>query len=445
LLTRRRILRDRAGPSRWWLHHSLRALSSDLQKRGASFVLRRGNTAKVLLDLAKSFDASTVYWNRRYAPDHVALDTDLKSMLTDAGLDVVSENGALLREPWEIKTGGGGHFKVFSPFWRALQKAGPGRIEPAPAPRKFTAPERAAETDALENWNLTPSAPNWATAFPETWTPGEKGAKARLDAFLKSAAARYDDHRNRPDFEGTSRLSPHLAFGEISPLQIWAATKIRLDAGDVPETPAMTFLSEIAWREFSHVLLYHYADLRSAPIRPDFERFPWRNDEKTLNAWRRGRTGYPIVDAGMRELWTTGWMHNRVRMITASFLVKHLLSPWQEGEKWFWDTLVDADPANNAASWQWSAGCGADAAPYFRIFNPMTQGEKFDPDGAYTRKYVPELAELPNKYLQKPWTAPAAVLKDAGVVLGDTYPEPIVDHAAARQAALDAFNSIKKT
>ncbi len=429
----------------WWLHHSLADLSASIEKAGTQLVLRRGDTADQILQIVGETGAHGVYWNRRYASAHVEADKKLKKRLQDDGIDVQSFNGALLREPWELKTGSGGHFRVFTPMWRALQKAAPARDEPLPGLRKIEGPETYPPSDTLDDWSLLPTKPNWAAAFADQWTPGERGAAKKLRAFLDNAVAAYGDDRNRPDLTGTSRLSPHIAFGEISPLQIWMTVKDRIASGDIPEGEAMTFLSEIAWREFSHVLLYHYEHLRTEPLQEKFAKFPWRENEPDLEAWRRGRTGYPIVDAGMRELWETGWMHNRVRMIVGSFLVKHLLSPWQHGEAWFWDTLVDADPANNSASWQWIAGCGADAAPYFRIFNPITQGEKFDPDGAYTRKWVPEVAGLPKKYLQKPWEAPDAVLKDAGIDLGHTYPRPIVDHAAARQRALDAFESTKQS
>jgi deoxyribodipyrimidine photo-lyase len=302
----------------------------------------------------------------------------------------------------------------------------PSRLERAAA---------AVSSETLADWKLQPSSPDWATGLRGAWAPGEAGAAARLDTFCETALG-YGRARDFPSEEGTSRLSPHLHFGEIGPRQIWHAIRAR-----VPEADA--FLRELAWREFSIHLLHRAPALPEHPLREAFAGFPWRRDAGQLRAWQRGRTGYPIVDAGMRQLWHTGWMHNRVRMIAASFLVKHLLLPWQEGEAWFWDTLVDADLANNAANWQWVAGCGADAAPYFRIFNPVLQGEKFDPTGAYVRRWVPEIARLPDAVVHKPWLASADTLADAGVHLGDTYPRPIVDHAAARSRAVAAFESVK--
>ena len=433
------------GASRWWLHHSLSGLSGDLEKTGAPLILRRGPSDAVLADLIAETGATRVFWNRRYYAEHVALDKHLKSDLEDRGVDVKSLNGALLREPWEVKTNSGGFYRVYSPFWRALRAMGPARPAPLPKPRKIPGAPTPPASDRLDDWRLLPTAPNWAEEIADVWTPGEDGAHKRLGAFLKGPVDHYADGRNRPDCELTSRLSPHLAFGEIGPLQIWRETHARIERGDIDEKSADKFLSEIAWREFSYNLLFHYEDLPEKPLREEFAAYPWREDAEGLKAWQDGLTGYPIVDAGMRQLWRTGWMHNRVRMIVASFLIKDLLVPWQEGEAWFWDTLVDADIANNAASWQWVAGCGADAAPYFRIFNPVSQGEKFDPDGEYVRKFVPELAALPAKHIHAPWTAPEALLLQCGISLGKTYPNPIVDHGEARRRALSGYDTIKKS
>ena len=295
----------------------------------------------------------------------------------------------------------------------------------------------------LEELDLLPTSPNWAADFSSQWQPGEAGARQRLARFISEAATHYSDARNRPDKLGTSGLSPHLQHGEISPVQIWHAIKFAVDAGDIPFDQADVFLSEIAWREFSYVLLFHNPDMLAKEINPKFSNFPWHQDSAKLKAWQSGKTGYPIVDAGMRELWQTGWMHNRVRMIVGSFLVKHLLINWRDGMAWFWDTLLDADIGANTASWQWIAGCGADAAPYFRIFNPMLQGAKFDPNGDYIRRFVPELEKLPTKYLNEPWEAPKAILQEAGIVLGDNYPHPIVDHKKARDLALAAYQKTK--
>jgi deoxyribodipyrimidine photo-lyase len=301
----------------------------------------------------------------------------------------------------------------------------------------------AIASDRLEDFGLEPTAPDWAGGFRETWTPGEAGAASRVADFLDHGLAGYATLRDRPDLDHVSRLSPHLRFGEITPAQIWHAAHTAAASGRATSLDVEKFLTEVGWREFAYNLLHHRPDLATANIQSRFDAFPWQRDDALLKAWQRGRTGYPIVDAGMRQLWHTGWMHNRVRMITASFLVKHLLQDWRAGETWFWDTLVDADPASNPASWQWVAGCGADAAPYFRIFNPVLQGEKFDPNGDYVRHWVPELAKLPNDVLHKPWTAPKGVLAMAGVTLGDSYPAPLVDHAKARARALAAFQSIK--
>ncbi len=273
----------------------------------------------------------------------------------------------------------------------------------------------------------------------ETWNPGEKSARARLAAFLKTGLAGYSGDRDRPDRAGTSGLSPHLRFGEISPRQIWHAARFAADERPALSGDAEKFLSELGWREFCRHLLFDVPELASRNLQPQFDAFPWQRDDKALSAWQRGRTGYPIVDAGMRELWHTGVMHNRVRMVVASFLVKHLLIDWRDGEAWFWDTLVDADPGSNPANWQWVAGSGADAAPYFRVFNPILQGEKFDSDGGYVRRWVPELARLPDQLIHQPWSAAPLELAAAGVELGKDYPRPIIDHKVGRERALAAY------
>ncbi len=433
------------GASRWWLHHSLSALNKALSKKGAPLILRRGDPREIVPALADETGADAVHWNRRYDFDGIETDKAIKSTLHDQGIEAVSFNGALLREPWEFKTKTGGFYKVYTPFWKTMQANGPGRDDALPAPKKIVPADNidAIKSDDLADWALLPTTPNWAAEFPDQWRPGEDHAKKALDRFLKTAVDRYGDERNRPDIEGTSRLSPHLAFGEMSPLQIWRTTMARIEAGDVQNGEGMKFLSEVVWREFSHVLLFHYPEIQSKPLKAPFANFPWRDDQETLKKWQTGQTGYPIIDAGMRQLWRTGWMHNRVRMIVGSFLVKNLMIPWQEGERWFWDTLVDADPANNTASWQWVAGCGADAAPYFRIFNPVTHGEKFDPDGTYVRRFVPEIAELPSKHIHAPFNAPLSLLKGANITLGDTYPHPIVDLSETRKRALAAYDDIR--
>ncbi|MFN7180856.1 cryptochrome/photolyase family protein [Hyphomonas sp.] len=429
------------GAVEWWLDKSLRALDADLRKRGGQLVLRTGAAAEVIPAMVKETGGKAVFWNRRYGEPERTADADIKAGLKAAGIDAQSFNGRLLMEPWELKTGSGGYYRVFTPFWRAMQAS----YRPAPA---LAAPKRikgvALESERLEDWGLHPTQPDWSGGMAEAWTPGEAGAAARLAAFLDDGINGYADNRNRPDLDvSTSRLSPHLRFGEISPVQIWRAVKAGVEAGRVNERDAAVFLSEIAWREFSYVLLHFNPELARKNYNPAFDQMPWREDPAALIAWQKGMTGYPIVDAGMRQLWHTGWMHNRVRMIVASFLTKHLLLPWQAGEDWFWDTLVDADPAANAASWQWTAGSGADAAPYFRVFNPITQGSKFDETGAYVRRWCPELSKVPDKFLHAPFEAPANVLTAAGVVLGKTYPEPIVDHSAGRERALEAYKQTR--
>jgi deoxyribodipyrimidine photo-lyase len=432
------------GAARWWLHHSLAALGASLERLGAILHLERGSAADVLPRLAKRIGAGAVFWNRCYEPHAVARDTKLKASLIKQGLDVESFNASLLFEPWEMKTKGGEPYRVFTPFWNACLARGE-VPPPRPAPKSLKTLTGLPDGMRLSKFGLLPSKPNWAEAFPAHWAPGEAGAKRRLGSFLNEILQDYGEARDRPGTEGTSRLSPHLHWGEIGPRQIRAAMDERgfADARTRAGKAAAKFLSELGWREFSYHLLFHFSDLPNANFRAAFDSFPWRRDTKALKAWQRGATGYPIVDAGMRELWATGWMHNRVRMIVASFLTKHLLIDWRQGALWFWDTLVDADLASNAASWQWVAGCGADAAPYFRIFNPVLQGEKFDPECRYVRRWVPELAKLPDGVLHKPWEASGAALKEAGVALGKTYPKPIVDRKAARARALAAYDKIK--
>ncbi|PZO54891.1 MAG: deoxyribodipyrimidine photolyase [Alphaproteobacteria bacterium] len=425
------------GASRWWLHKSLEALSADIAKRGGTLVLRRGAAESIVLDLAKQSKAEAVFWNRCYEPFAIKRDAAIKEKLRAKGVTVESCNGALLNEPWTIKTKTGEPYKVFTPYWRACLQTGETRA-PLPTPKKLPGWSGKLASDDLASWKLLPTKPDWATGFDE-WRPGEAGAHAALNAFIDANVADYPEARNELGLNRTSRLSPHLHWGEISPVQISAA--IQSSTHDTPKLQrgADKFMAEIGWREFSTNLLFHWPTLPDANWRDQFDAFPWRDDDAALEAWRRGRTGYPVVDAAMRELWVTGYMHNRARMIAASFLIKHLLIDWRRGEEWFWDTLLDADLANNAASWQWVAGSGADASPYFRIFNPVTQGERYDTDGAYVRRWLPHLAKLPDAFIHKPWEAPALVLREAGVALGETYPTPIIDHAAARARALEAF------
>ena len=441
-------LRPPGGAARWWLNHSLAALATDISTKGGRLDIFAGAGAEVIVQLAHAAGAGAVLWNRRYGEAERAIDTAVKTALKDAGVATASFNGALLREPWEVKTRTGTDFRVFTPFWKAVRALGDPPA-PLPAPARLTAsplPAGAPQPVSLASLRLLPTKPDWAGGLRTSWTPGEAGARARLADFIEGGARGYADNRNRPDLPATSRLSPHLRFGEISPRQIFHAVRARQASGEMMDSDADKFLSEVGWREFSYNLLYHFPKLDSVNLQSRFNVFPWKAPSSHhLRAWQTGHTGYPIVDAGMRELWQTGYMHNRVRMVCASFLIKHLLIDWRMGEAWFWDTLCDADAANNAASWQWVAGSGADAAPYYRIFNPMLQGEKFDPAGDYTRKFVAELARLPAPYIHCPWEAPPQALAEARVTLGKTYSKPIVDHAVARQAALDAFAALGAT
>lgn len=425
------------GASRWWLHGSLAALGEAIAERGGSLVLRRGRAEAVLAELAAETGAERVFAGRLYEPWARARDKRVAEALRQKGVEITGAKTALLFEPWEIETKAGGPYGVYTPFSRACFDRLP-PPEPAPPPKRIPAPDRLPRSETLDEWGLLPTKPDWAGGLRESWTPGEAGAAARLKRFVSRGLADYDETRNRPDLDATSGLSPHLHWGEISPATVWHAALAKS-----PRSAATrTFLKELLWREFSYHLLWHRPEMPEEALKPAFADFPWRRDKAGLAAWRKGMTGYPIVDAGMRQLWQTGWMHNRVRMVVASFLVKHLLLPWQDGERWFWDTLVDADLASNSASWQWVAGSGADAAPYFRIFNPVLQGEKFDPDGAYVRRYVPELARLPAKLIHRPWEADAAILRASGITLGRDYPKPIVEHGAARARALSALETI---
>jgi len=414
------------GASRWWLHHSLMALDKMLK---GHLVLRRGRADTVLPAIIKETRADAVVWNRCYEPFAVARDTVLRTSLQAEGVAVASFNGALLFEPWEIATGAGKPYRVFTPFWNTLKaKTAPGLPQHAPKNIEF---HDNVKSDTLESWRLLPTRPDWSKDFD--WSPGEDGARSALDEFLDIISG-YRHGRDVPGRTGTSRLSPHLHWGEISPRQVWQVVRAQAH-----NDGAETFLKELGWREFCHQLLFHNPALPAEPLDKRFASFPWRQDGAASRAWKRGQTGVPIVDAGMRQLWQTGWMHNRVRMIVASFLIKHLLVDWREGERWFWDTLVDADLANNAANWQWVAGCGADAAPFFRIFNPVLQGEKFDPGGAYVRRFVPELAEVADKFIHRPWDIPKNL---GGPPAG--YPAPIVDLALGRDRALAAFRTLAR-
>ncbi|MCF4165044.1 DNA photolyase family protein [Zavarzinia compransoris] len=429
------------GAGRWWLHQSVAALARELRASGHTLVLRRGDAARMVAEVAQECGAAEAVWNRLYHPAAIERDTGIRTALTARGIAATSFNAALLFEPWTIASKAGTPFRVFTPFWRACRAAPPPDV-PGPPPRATAFAGRIA-SDALDDWHLPPRRPDWAAGFVPHWTPGEAGAADRLRRFIADHLCTYARDRDRPDLAATTRLSPHLAFGEIGPRQVWHALHHAVDREPACAGGAERLLSELGWREFSYHLLCHAPEMATTPLRSEFTAFPWRRDDAALSAWQRGLTGYPIVDAGMRELWRTGWMHNRVRMIAASFLVKDLLQPWQAGEAWFRDTLLDADPASNAASWQWVAGCGTDAAPFFRVFNPVLQGRKFDPAGDYVRRFVPELAALPAEAVHEPW-AHGSTLARAGIVLGRDYPAPIVDHGFARARALEAFATLKE-
>jgi deoxyribodipyrimidine photo-lyase len=435
-------LRGLGGAARWWLDQSLRALDRDLRRLGGNLVLRRGPAPSIVPAIAAESGASAVSWNRRYDQAGAAIDAEIAERLAGSAVASQSFPGTLLFEPGAVKTAAGLPFAVYTPFWRRARQLGEPR-PPLPAPARIDG-AGAIASDRLDDWKLAPTAPDWAGGLRATWMPGEAGGRARAQAFLEEGLAGYAIQRDRPDRAATSRLSPHLRFGEVSARQLWhAAHAAREGDGTIAPGDVDKFLAELGWREFAYHLLHHHPDLATRNFQPRFDGFAWTDDVAGLRAWQSGATGYPIVDAGMRELWATGWMHNRVRMIAASFLVKHLLLDWRLGEAWFWDTLVDADPANNPAGWQWVAGSGADAAPYFRIFNPVLQGQKFDPAGAYVRHWVPELARLPAEVIHAPWQAGAPALAAAGITLGYSYPRPIVDHQAARARALASFASLK--
>ncbi|WP_290651083.1 deoxyribodipyrimidine photo-lyase [Aquisalimonas sp.] len=428
------------GASRWWLHHSLIALERSLAEYALPLItLRAPCSLDALRRVIRDTGAQQVVWNRLYDPAITARDSAIKESLHSEGINANSYNGALLCEPWEVGKVSGGHYKTYTPFWRTLRRL----VNPAKPLRvpEVQRPDSIPEHVTVADLALLPRIP-WDRGFHPVWSPGEAGALQRLSTFLADRLRGYGNNRELPAVAGTSGLSPHLHHGEISPRQIWTATQSAAAAGEGDD--AETYLSELAWREFGHHLLFHYPDMPHDPIDTRFRAFPWSaHAEEALVAWRAGRTGIPIVDAGMRELWTTGWMHNRLRMVVGSLLTKNLRVPWQLGEAWFWDTLVDADLANNSMGWQWIQGCGADAAPYFRIFNPVRQGQRFDPDGAYVRRWLPELAHLPARHIHAPWQAPPGVLHQAGVRLGRTYPRPTVDLAASRKEALEAYRAIR--
>lgn len=429
------------GASRWWLHHSLTALDRRLRELGSRLILAQGeDSLQVLKEVIAATGARRVYWNRLHEPPQLARDRHIEQALRSSGTECFGTNGTLLFEPDEILTAQKGPYRVFSAYWRrAIAQLAPTPAIPPPRQLPPVPPELAGLD--LATLGLRPRI-RWDTGLADAWTPGEEGAWYEAREFLDRRLANYAEGRDRPDHRGTSRLSPHLHFGEISPRQLLGALVER--GIDLDREPAASFLRELGWREFAHHLLAFFPETPETPLDRRFVAFPWFDDDGArLHAWQQGRTGIPLVDAGLRELWTTGWMHNRVRMVAASFLTKNLRLPWQLGARWFWDTLVDADLANNTLGWQWVAGCGADAAPFFRVFNPIRQGERFDPNGDYVRRWCPELARLPNTYIHRPWMAPRDLLSQADLELGRDYPLPIVDLTTSRAAALAAWSAIK--
>ena len=423
--------------SRWWLYNSLQSLNESLDGKLSIY---NQNPKIVIQELLEKYEVKAVFWNRCYEPWRIDRDIDIKAYLDDKNIENKSFNSHLLWEPWNISKDDGTPYRVFTPYY----KKGCLNAEEPRLPSKNLEIDTIfhdQDSEQIDTLDLLPRI-NWYSQIQEVWKPGEDGAQKRLDQFLEEGLLDYKEGRNFPFKENVSRLSPHLHFGEISPNEVWYQAKTKESVPGIQKS-LEHFLSELGWREFSYYLLYHFPSLPKQNFQPKFNKFPWIKNESFLESWQKGETGYPIVDAGMRELWQTGYMHNRLRMVVGSFLVKNLLIDWREGEDWFWDCLVDADLASNSAGWQWVAGSGADAAPYFRIFNPVTQGLKFDPEGEYTKKYVPELELLPNKYLFNPWEAPKEILEKAGIELGKDYPEPIVDLKYSRELALEAFGKTK--
>ena len=424
--------------SRWWLHNSLRELNKNLDNK---LSLYKGDPSEILESLSSRFNIKGIFWNRCYEPWRIERDKKIKSKFIEKDIIVETFNSALLWEPWEILKSDNTPYKVFTPYYRKGCLMSEAPRKPLSAPNLNTLFEDKENILQLDDLNLLPRI-KWYKEMEKLWEPGEKGAHKKLESFLSDGLLGYKEGRNFPSKKNVSQLSAHMHFGEISPNQVWHRAKLKKDLPGI-EKDLDHFLSELGWREFSYNLLFHFPELPRENLQKKFDNFPWIENEILFDKWKKGLTGYPIVDAGMRELWQTGYMHNRVRMIVGSFLVKNLLLHWHKGEKWFWDCLIDADLASNSASWQWVAGSGADAAPYFRIFNPILQGKRFDPDGSYIKKFIPELEQLPSKYLFSPWEAPIEVLSEANIELGSDYPEPIVDLIKSRDRALEAFSTIR--
>ena len=430
------------GASKVWLHFSLQSLCESFKNVGSDLIIRKGNSLEELLALAKRSNASTIHWNDRYEPETVARDQKIREVLEKSGLNVKTFNSTLLYDPGSISTLQNGCYRVFTPFWKRCLEVEP--IAPLPIPKRLKSPEHIPASLSLESLELLPHV-HWDSGIRSSWSIGEAGGREQLNLFRREIVQDYDHSRNIPSRPGTSKMSPYLHFGEISVRRVWSDVQHDIKTSDKAAVQNQrVYLRELAWREFAYYTLIASPESAKTSWKPDFEKLPTIEDEDAFAAWKKGETGFPLVDAGMRELWTTGWMHNRVRMIVGSFLTKDLLIYWKAGADWFWDTLVDADLANNTMGWQWVAGTGVDAMPYIRVFNPVTQGEKFDPKGEYIRRWVPELKGLSDKTINQPWSASADELKRAGVILGKTYPKPIVDHSSARKRALEAYASIKQ-
>jgi deoxyribodipyrimidine photo-lyase len=426
--------------SRWWLHHSLIALDRSLRKLGSQLVVQRGPSLTALRRSIRETGATLVCWNKLYEPSALKRDAELAAALDQDDVTVEQSNGALLFEPGSILNGQKLPYRVFTPFWRTVEKELSTLPPPRKAPRKLPAVPRKLSRIDIDDLALLPKI-RWDQGIAATWTPGEAGALKQLKQFGKHVA-NYPTGRDRPDHADTSRQSPHLHFGEIGPRQIVAMLR-HSASGAAQSRGTDSYLRQIGWREFAHHLLFHFPATTTAPLNERFAKQKWRQSRVDLQAWQRGATGIPLVDAGMRELWHTGWMHNRIRMIVASVLTKNLQIHWLQGAQWFWDTLVDANLANNTLGWQWVAGCGADAAPYYRIFNPVLQAKRFDPQRRYIRQWLPEIARLPDRWIHQPWAAPEAVLQSAGIHLGVTYPVPVVDLGESRKRALQVYEQLR--
>ncbi len=430
--------------SKWWLHNSLQSLSNDLDSIGSRLIIREGNSYLVLKDLIEETGFRDIYFEQSLLPSAYIHEDRLHKLCKRFKGEAKRFPGQTLFHPSQVLTKDNKPYKVFTPFWNSCLNH---HVVPTPLPiPNLKSPVKWPTSQKTEELDLLPSGFNWTKTIAQKWKPGEANARLALDSFVTEHMSGYEDNRNIPSLtSGTSKLSPHLHFGEISPATVWHYAKKAIFDQPKSDNGGKIFLKEIGWREFSYHLLFHFNDLDTSPLNQKFQSFPWAQDNNSLLAWQKGQTGYPIIDAGMRELWQTGWMHNRVRMIVASFLVKNLRIHWLEGAKWFWDTLLDADLASNSASWQWVAGCGADAAPYFRIFNPILQGKKFDPTGDYVRRFIPEIKNLPDRYIHEPWTANQDILTNAQIELGKTYPSPIIDLKTTREAALAAYQQTKSS